>query len=111
MWVFRTLLVVILIAVILGFSVYNVQECVTVSILDMRYIENVPMIYIAYWAFLFGMVISFLLFVTIFFKQAGELRRQKRIADSLTQEIAALRNRTIQESGDSFLRNGKEESE
>jgi predicted PurR-regulated permease PerM len=109
MWVFRTLLVVILIAVILGFSVYNAQERVAVSILNTRYI-NVPLIYIAYWAFLFGMVISFLLFVTIYFKQAAELRRQKRITDSLTHEIAALRNRTIQESGDSFLRSGKEES-
>ncbi len=109
MWVFRALLAIVLIAVLLGFSVYNAQERVAVSILNTRYI-NVPLIYIAYWAFLFGMVISFLLFVTIYFKQAAELRRQKRIADSLTHEIAALRNRTIQESGETFLQSGKENS-
>jgi len=109
MWVVRALLVVVLIIVILAFSVYNAQERVTVTSPTTRYI-NVPLIYIAFWAFLFGLVISFLLFVTIYFKQAAELRRQKRITESLTHEIAALRNRTIQESGESFISSGKDDS-
>ncbi len=109
MWVFRALLVVVLIAVLLWFSISNAQESVAVTIFTTRYV-NVHLIYVVYWAFLFGMVISFLLFVSIFFKQVAELRRQKRIAESLTHEIAALRNRTIQESGESFLHSGKDDS-
>jgi len=108
MWVIRTLLVVALIAIILGFSVYNAGERVAVNILNTRY-TNVPLIYVAYWAFIFGMLVSFVLFVIVYFKQAGEVRRQRRIAEALSSEIAALRNRPIDESGDKFLQPDKGE--
>jgi uncharacterized integral membrane protein len=109
MWVFRALLVVVLIAVLLGFSVYNAGERVTVRLLNTPY-YGVPLIYIAYWAFLFGMVISFLLFVTIYFKQSSEIRRLKRLSESLNSEISALRNRPIEDSSDTFLGAKKEDS-
>lgn len=108
MWVIRTLLVVVLITIILGFSVYNAGERVAVKILTTRY-TNVPLIYVAYWAFIFGMLVSFVLFVIVYFKQAGEVRRQRRIAEALNSEIAALRNRPIDESGDKFLKPDKGE--
>ena len=110
MWVVRALLVVALVAVILGFSVYNAEERVAVSLLNTRYI-TVPLIFVAYWAFSFGMAVSFLLFVTVYFKQMSELRRQKRINESLDSEVAALRNRTIEESDNLFLRSEKEDSQ
>ncbi len=106
MW---ALLGVVLIAVLLGFSVYNAEERVAVNILNTRYI-NVPLIYVTYWAFIFGMILSFLLLATILFRQAGELRRVKKIVSSLNGEISALRNRPIEELPDKFLQSGRENS-
>lgn len=109
MWVIRALLAVVLIAVILGFSVYNAEERVAVSILKTRYV-NVPLIIVAYWAFIFGMLVSFALFVTIYFKQTGEIRRHRRQVESLNSEIAALRNRPIEQTDEAFLVPNKEET-
>lgn len=109
MWVFRALLVVVLIAVLLGFSVYNAGERVTVRLLNTPH-YGVPLIYVAYWAFLFGMVISFLLFVTIYFKQASEIRRHKRLTESLNNEISALRNRSIEGSSEIFHGSKKDDA-
>lgn len=107
MRVIWALLGVILIAGLLGFSVYNAEERVAVNLLNTRYI-NVPLIYITYWAFIFGMILSFALLATILFRQAAELRRIKKIQGALNSEIAALRNRPIEESPDKFLQSGRE---
>ncbi len=109
MRVIWALLGVVLIAVLLGFSVYNAEERVAVNILNTRYI-NVPLIYVTYWAFIFGMILSFLLLATILFRQAAELRRVKKQVSSLNGEISALRNRPIEESPDRFLQPRKENS-
>ena len=109
MWLVRTIMVVVLIAIIIGFSVYNAEERVAVNILNTRYI-NVPLIYIAYWAFLFGMLISLVLFATIYFKQVSEIRTQKRMTEALSSEIAALRNRPIADASEKFLRSGKDDN-
>ena len=108
MWVVRALLVVILVAIILGFSVYNAEERVAVNILHTRYI-NVPLIFVAYWAFIFGMSVLLILFATVYFRQAGEIRKYKRTADDLNAEIAALRNRPIEESADKLIPSHKED--
>jgi uncharacterized integral membrane protein len=52
MWIIRALLIIILIMILLGFSVYNAEERVAVNIIKTRYI-NVPLIFVAYWAFVF----------------------------------------------------------
>lgn len=108
MRVIWALLGVVLIAVLLGFSVYNAQERVAVNILNTRYI-NVPLIYVTYWAFIFGMVLSFIVLAKVLFRQAAELRRTRKSVSSLNGEISALRNRPIEESPDKFLQSGKED--
>jgi uncharacterized integral membrane protein len=107
MRVVRALLLLILFAVLLGFAVYNAEERVAVNILQTRYI-NVPLILVAYWGFIFGMVVAFLLFVMTYIKHASEVRRFKRLTDSLHNEIAALRNRPIEEQTGDFLLSDKD---
>ena len=107
MWIIRALLVIILIMILLGFSVYNAEERVAVNIIKTRYI-NVPLIFVAYWAFVFGLLVSFALFATVYLRQSGEIRRTKRTAEALQSEIVALRNRPIEESNEKFLQAGKE---
>lgn len=102
MWVFRAVLLVILFAVLVGFSVYNAEARVSVTLLQTRYL-NVPLIYVVYWAFLFGLIVSSLLFVTVCIKQAADLRKNKRILAALNNEVSALRNRAITEAEENFL--------
>jgi len=111
MWVIRTLLGIVLIAVLLYFAFLNAGAQVTVRLTPGstdEYIYVGPLIIVCFWAFLLGMVLSFIFFVTVYFKQVSEIRRYKRTADSLSGEIAALRNRPIEESTDSFLSPGKD---
>jgi len=107
MWVIRTILIVAVFVVLLGFGIYNAGEKVSVTILNTRYV-NVPLIVVTFWSCVFGLLVSILLFFTVYFKQVAEIRRQKRINDSLNAEIAALRNRTIEETDDKFLLSNKE---
>jgi uncharacterized integral membrane protein len=107
MWVVRTILIVAVFVVLLGFGIYNAGEKVSVTILSTRYI-NVPLIVVAFWSCVFGLLVSILLFITIYFKQVADLRRLKRINDSLNAEIAALRNRPMEEADDKFLLSDKE---
>ena len=109
MWVIRALLVLVLLVILLGFSVYNAQERVAVNILNTRYV-NVPLIFVAYWAFVFGLVVSFIMFATVYLKQVGEIRRYKRQSENLQSEISALRNRTIEDSAEKFLQSDKDNS-
>lgn len=109
MWIVRALLVLILIVILLGFSVYNAQERVAVNILNTRYV-NVPLIYVAYWAFVFGLVVTFVLFATVYIKQANEIRRYRRLSENLQSEISALRNRAIDDSAEKFMQADKEKS-
>jgi uncharacterized integral membrane protein len=108
MWIVRALLVLILIIVLLGFSAYNAQEKVAVKILNTRYV-NVPLVLVAYWVFVFGVLVSFILFATVYLKQVSEIRRFKRQAEALQNEVSALRNRPIEESTEKFLQSGKDE--
>ncbi|MEE9442954.1 MAG: LapA family protein [candidate division Zixibacteria bacterium] len=109
MWAFWTVLIVILIVILIGFAVFNAQEMVTVDLFFSKYI-NIPMIVVAYMAFTFGVLISFLLFVSIYFRQISDIRKFKRLADSLSSEISALRNRPIEEASDSFILSEKDEN-
>lgn len=108
MWVVRSILIVAVFIVLLGFGIYNAGEKVSVTILNTRYI-NVPLIVVAFWSCVFGLLVSILLFITVYFKQAAEIRRQKRINGSLIAEVSALRNRPIEETDDKFLLSDKEE--
>lgn len=106
MWVVRALLVVAVFVILLGFAIYNAEEKVTVNILNTWY--NVPLVVVVFWSCVFGLLVSILLFITVYFKQIGEIRRHKRVNESLSAEIAALRNRPIEEADGAFLLSDKE---
>ena len=74
MWVVRTILIVAVFVVLLGFGIYNAGEKVSVTILNTRYI-NVPLIVVTFWSCVFGLLVSILLFITVYFKQVGDIRR------------------------------------
>ncbi len=110
MWLVRALVGVLIFVVLLGFFVYNAEQRVSVNTITAMY-HNVPLIVVVFWSFVFGLLTSFLLSITIYFKQTSDIRRLKRNVDNLNSEITALRNRPIEESEDKFLLDDKEEKQ
>ena len=97
MWVLRTFLIIILIVLVVGFSIYNSDERISVNLYGQEYID-VPMIFVAFWALVIGMLISFVLGVSYYFKMHAELRSLRKENKKLTDEVTALRNLPLEET-------------
>lgn len=89
------LLVIVLVVVIVWFSVYNSEERVTVVLYDGAH-EDIPLIVVSYWTFVAGMLITFVLGLSYFWKLSLDLRDARRDSKRLLTELAALRNRPIE---------------
>ena len=96
MWILRTLVIIVLIILIVGFAIYNSDESISVNLYGKQYFD-VPMIFVAFWALVVGMLISFALGVGYYFKMYSELRNQRRENQKLLEEITALRNLPLEE--------------
>ncbi len=97
MWVVRLLLTIFVIIIVVGFSIYNAGEKVTVRLLGHTY-EQVPMIFMAYWAFVVGMLVAFVLGITYYSRMHKQLADQKKENRKLLSELTSLRNVAIEET-------------
>jgi uncharacterized integral membrane protein len=96
MWILRSLVIIVLIILIVGFAIYNSSETVSVNLYGRQYYD-VSMIIVAFWALVVGMLISFALGISYYFKMYAELRDQRRENKRLVEEITALRNLPLEE--------------
>lgn len=94
MWAMRVLLLLVIIVLIVGFSIYNSAQRVAVNLVVASY-ENVPMIVVTYWAFVLGMVVSFLLGIAYHLRITNQMREQAKENKRMLAELTALRNRPI----------------
>jgi len=101
MWVFRAILILVIILIIVGFAVYNSRPSQTVVVdLIWRQQGDVPLFTIVFWSFVLGSLVSFLLFISVYLKQSNQLRDANRSIKGLQGEVTALRNRPIEETKD-----------
>jgi len=96
MWILRTLVIIVLIILIVGFAIYNSDERISVNLYGKQYFD-VPMIFVAFWALVVGMLISFALGIGYYFKMYSELRNQRKENRKLLEEVTALRNLPLEE--------------
>lgn len=96
MWIVRTILILLIIALVVGLSLYNTDERVDIDLIRTHY-EDVRLVIVLYWAFLAGMAVATALGMTYVIKLHSDLRAQRRARKSLDVEIAALRNRSLEE--------------
>lgn len=96
MWVVRTILLLVVVALVLGFQTYNYQVHVNVDLIRWEF-YNVPMVVVVYWSFLAGMVVAALFGLTYVFGLHSDLRAERRGRRRLENEVSTLRNRTIEE--------------
>ena len=99
MWILRTLVIIVLIILIVGFAIYNSDERISVNLYGKQYFD-VPMIFVAFWALVVGMLISFALGIGYYFKMYSELRNQRKENRKLLEEITVLRNLPLEEDED-----------
>jgi len=93
MGMLRTILILIVVAIVIGFSIYNAEPRVDVDLVRWQY--NVPLVVVVYWSFLAGMIASLILGLTYMLKLQADRRAERREKRRLESELAALRNRTI----------------
>ena len=96
MWIIRTLVIIVLITLIVGLSIYNSDERISDNLYGKVYYD-IPMIFVAFWALVAGMIVSFALGVGYYFRMYSEMRNQKRENKKLLEEITALRNLPLEE--------------
>ncbi|SYZ73210.1 conserved hypothetical protein [Candidatus Zixiibacteriota bacterium] len=107
MWVFRSILILIIIVIIIGFAVYNSGPSQTVDI-DLIWAKRfaVPVITVVFWSFILGSLVSLLLFISVYLKQSDQLREANKSIKGLISEVTLLRNRPIEEAKDLLKKPG-----
>lgn len=108
MWVLRAILIAVVIIAVVAFALYNVgsgQE-VTIDLVWVKYVD-VPLVTVVFWSFAAGVVVSLLIFISVYIRLSVQLRSARKQARALEGEVTVLRNRPIEESAD--LLKGSEE--
>ena len=102
MWVFRSFLILVIIGIIIGFALYNsglLQQKVDVDLIwTIRH--DVPILTVILWSFILGVLVSWLLFVSVYLKQSTQLNKARRDLKGMLEEVTSLRNRPIEETKD-----------
>jgi uncharacterized integral membrane protein len=96
MWAVRYLLLLILIVVILGFAILNSSQRVLIN-LPHTSLPGVPLTVVILCAFCVGMLVSFVLMVAQALKMSGQVRQRRKRVQQLEMELAALRNRSLED--------------
>jgi uncharacterized membrane protein YciS (DUF1049 family) len=103
MWALRAVLVAALIILVVAFAYNNTgpSQIVDVNLRPLYYdYENVPLVTVVFWAFLGGVVLALLLFITTYIRLSVQMHGAKKRIKSLETEVTILRNRPIEESAD-----------
>jgi uncharacterized membrane protein YciS (DUF1049 family) len=101
MWVVRAALIALVVVIVVAFAFYNVgtEQRVAINLIWAKYVD-VPLTVVVFWSFVAGVAVSLVLFVTVYLRQALDLRSARRRVKGLEQELTVLRNRPIEESAD-----------
>lgn len=99
MWAVRAVLIALLIIVLIAFAYTNLQldQKVEINILTAKYV-NVPLLTVVFWAFVGGILLSLILFISIYIRLSVQLRTANKKVFALESEVTVLRNRPIEES-------------
>ncbi len=99
MWVIRAVLIVIIVIAVIAFASFNLNtnQLVSVDLIYVKYVE-VPLVTVVFWSFVAGMLVSLVLFISVYIKLSVQLRTSNKRTSALESEVSILRNRPIEES-------------
>ena len=101
MWAVRAVLIAFVIICVVAFAYHNSNpsQKINVDLVFAKYID-VPLVMVVFWSFVAGMLVSLILFILIYVRQAVQIRSFQKMIRSLENEVTVLRNRPIEESAD-----------
>ncbi len=103
MWAVRAVLIALVIVVIIAFGYNNFGPEQTVDVHLMPFYHdyaNVPLVTVVFWAFVAGVMLSLLMFVSMYIKLSVQNRAGRKRIKALENEVSILRNRPIEESAE-----------
>ncbi|MEE8576511.1 MAG: LapA family protein [candidate division Zixibacteria bacterium] len=101
MWAVRAILAALMIIVVVAFAYFNLSpsQTVDVNLIYVKYL-GVPLVTVVFWSFVAGMVVSLILFISVYIRLSVQIRSSTKRINALEGEVAVLRNRPIEESAD-----------
>ncbi|MCK4633018.1 MAG: LapA family protein [candidate division Zixibacteria bacterium] len=101
MWVIRAVIIALVVVCVVGFANYNLGPDKTVDV-DLIYAQrvDVPLITVVFWAFVGGVIVSLVGFISVYIRLTVDLRSVRKKMRALEHEITTLRNRPIEESAE-----------
>ena len=111
MWVIRAILIAIIFIAIIAFVVLNpiTSHLVDVDLYFAKYVD-VSLAVVVFWSLVAGMLVSLILFISIYIKLSVQLRIANKRVSALESEVSILRNRPIEESAN-LIRDTKQEDD
>ena len=111
MWILRSILIALVVVCIVAFAFYNIDRANEVDV-NLIYVTftNVPLVTVVFWAFVAGLIVSLLLFISVYVRLSVQVRTARRRIKALEGEVTVLRNRPIEESADLLKGSDRDES-
>lgn len=103
MWIIRAILIAVMLILVIAFAYNNFGPEQKVDVYLRPVLPNyldVPLVTVVFWSIVAGMVMSLLIFISIYFKQTVDMHAAKRRIKALEGEVGILRNRPIEESAE-----------
>ncbi len=97
MWILRNLVWLIIMVLVVGFSILNVNETVTAINFPGRVYRTLPANVVLFVAFVLGMITAFLLTLMHHLKVRAALNRVNRENKDLKRELSQLRNLPLED--------------
>jgi len=96
MWMLKWLGVALLLILLLGFSMMNLDQFVDIDLFFWQF-QEVPLILVVFESFVGGMLVWFIIAFVNELKLRGQLRSLSRDRDEVHEELQALRNQPLEE--------------
>jgi uncharacterized integral membrane protein len=101
MWAVRAVIVALLVIMVVAFAYFNFSpsQKVDVNLIYVKYLD-VPLVTVVFWSFVAGVLVSLILFISVYIRLSVQMRAAAKRISALEGEVAVLRNRPIEESAD-----------
>ena len=96
MWIFRLLLIAVIMILVLGFALQNLEQRTVVRFYRWESAE-LPLILFLFEAFVVGLIVWFLVAIFHDLQLRSEIRRIRKENKKLRSELTALRNLPLEE--------------
>jgi len=96
MWLWKLFLMAVIMVLLLGFAIQNLDQRVEVTVYKWHFIQ-VPLILVMFESFVAGVVVLFLFTAFHHLQMRGQLRKQRGEVRRLKEELSSLRDMPFEE--------------